>query len=309
MISIIITTLNGGDTLMHLLESINKQTYKEIEVILIDAGSQDKTVEIYNNFCFHEGINKIFINNDNELNIVDSYRQGFKVSKGEFVMTIGHDDMFYDHDWLKYSINKLVNNSQIGLVWGRSLIQDENKINRDLIPNFDNSSIILTKAFTTALVLKQVPIDVNCVIRRSIFDQCFPKAYDNKIAITIPHLYIYKLFFELDFQTHFSSIIATRSIDQIDSANRRQIKFLQIEKKYSKIFFKQLRISFLILFFNMNFFKKKYLHVNINEKHYDKSFKYLFFIFYLLLNKYLKKFSIYRFINKQLNKYAYVQKL
>ena len=45
-ISIIIPTLNEARFLPKLLESIKKQTFTDYEVIVADAGSKDKTLEI-----------------------------------------------------------------------------------------------------------------------------------------------------------------------------------------------------------------------------------------------------------------------
>jgi len=46
MLSIIIPTLNEEDYLPLVLESIQKQTFKDCEVIIADAGSKDATLEI-----------------------------------------------------------------------------------------------------------------------------------------------------------------------------------------------------------------------------------------------------------------------
>jgi len=46
MVSIIIPTLNGGKMLKNCLESIAKQTYKNIELIGVDAKSKDDTAEV-----------------------------------------------------------------------------------------------------------------------------------------------------------------------------------------------------------------------------------------------------------------------
>ncbi len=52
-ISIIITTKNSAGTLDRLLESIAKQTYKTYEIIIVDNGSTDKTVEISKKYTKH----------------------------------------------------------------------------------------------------------------------------------------------------------------------------------------------------------------------------------------------------------------
>jgi len=50
MLSIIIPTLNEEKLLPILLSQIRKQTFKEYEIIIADAGSKDKTVEIAEGF-------------------------------------------------------------------------------------------------------------------------------------------------------------------------------------------------------------------------------------------------------------------
>ena len=49
-ISIVIPSLNEEKFLPILLESITKQTFKDFEVIIADAGSKDNTVEIAKKF-------------------------------------------------------------------------------------------------------------------------------------------------------------------------------------------------------------------------------------------------------------------
>lgn len=46
LVSVVITSKNEADSIGDLLRSINKQTYKNIEVILVDNNSTDETVEI-----------------------------------------------------------------------------------------------------------------------------------------------------------------------------------------------------------------------------------------------------------------------
>ena len=47
-ISIITTCLNSDRTIAYTLSSVHDQTYKNIEHILVDGGSQDDTIKIIN---------------------------------------------------------------------------------------------------------------------------------------------------------------------------------------------------------------------------------------------------------------------
>lgn len=53
LISVIVPTYNSHDTIINCIKSILAQTYKKIEIIVIDDGSTDKTVELlykFNNY-------------------------------------------------------------------------------------------------------------------------------------------------------------------------------------------------------------------------------------------------------------------
>ena len=49
-ISIITTSYNSGSTLCDTIESVLRQTYQDIEYLVIDGGSQDNTLELIRNY-------------------------------------------------------------------------------------------------------------------------------------------------------------------------------------------------------------------------------------------------------------------
>ena len=228
--SIIIVILNGAETFLKLLDSIEKQTYDFIEVILIDGGSSDATVKIFNSYTFSSAT-PIFIDNSHEMNIVESYRLGYGASNGEYVMTMGHDDYFYDNNWVQYCVNFLNANESYSLIWGRSISVDVSGIARDINPRFDEMIVdgkdSLLQTFTTG----KIPIDVNAIIRSEVFDLCFPNEKDDNCYLLTPHLYFYKAFYINNFTYKYSPKIATYSIDMMDVKQRRKIKFKDRESR------------------------------------------------------------------------------
>lgn len=91
LISIIIPVYNTGEKLIKCLESIINNTYKNIEVIIIDDGSNLETAQICERCCeIFENI--IVIHRENQ-GVSSSRNYGIEVSNGKYVMFVDSDDM------------------------------------------------------------------------------------------------------------------------------------------------------------------------------------------------------------------------
>ena len=91
MISVIVPVYNVEEYLEECLESISHQTYADIEVILVNDGSTDGSIEICKQYCqqdprFH------LINQKNQGQSV-ARNNGVVVSKGEFITFVDSDDI------------------------------------------------------------------------------------------------------------------------------------------------------------------------------------------------------------------------
>lgn len=100
LITIIIATFNAGKYLQSCLDSIIPQLNKDIELIIVDGGSSDRTVEIIKNN--QQYVKQWFSEPDN--GIYDAWNKGVKISNGEWIMFIGADD-----ELLPYAIDKYLN--------------------------------------------------------------------------------------------------------------------------------------------------------------------------------------------------------
>ena len=83
LVSIVIPTLNSEKTLPLTLESIKKQTYKNIEVIVVDSYSRDNTVKIAKKY----GARVIQIYGER----ARAKNEGLRSSKGKYVLFIDSD--------------------------------------------------------------------------------------------------------------------------------------------------------------------------------------------------------------------------
>ncbi len=83
LISVIIPTYNSAEFLENCLKSIKAQTYKNIEIIIVDKFSTDKTKEI----AHQHGAVVI----DSASSMSEARNVGAKKSKGEFILSVDAD--------------------------------------------------------------------------------------------------------------------------------------------------------------------------------------------------------------------------
>lgn len=87
-VSIIIVTFNAANDLQNCLDSIRKQTYVPLEVIIVDGKSQDQTVKIIQENS--DIVTKWVSEKDN--GIYDAMNKALKMITGEWVYFSGADD-------------------------------------------------------------------------------------------------------------------------------------------------------------------------------------------------------------------------
>lgn len=91
MISVIVPVYNVEEYLEECLESIKRQTYTDIEVILVNDGSTDRSKEICERYCEKDSRFKL-VNQENK-GLSGARNRGMLESKGEFISFVDSDDV------------------------------------------------------------------------------------------------------------------------------------------------------------------------------------------------------------------------
>ena len=89
-VSIIICVLNGQKSIYKTVESILNQDYLNLELIIIDGGSSDNTIEIIKNFDSP----KIKWISEPDKGISDAFNKGIKLATGDYINFQGDGDGF-----------------------------------------------------------------------------------------------------------------------------------------------------------------------------------------------------------------------
>ena len=89
-ISIITVSFNSAQTIEDTIQSVLSQDYNDIEYIIIDGDSSDKTIEIVNRY--KADIQYFLSEPDN--GIYDAMNKGVKASKGDVIGILNSDDVY-----------------------------------------------------------------------------------------------------------------------------------------------------------------------------------------------------------------------
>lgn len=113
-ISIVIVSYNSSKTIERTIQSIKKQTYKNIEIVYVDGGSSDGTREIIRKFASTSDI-MVF---EKDKGIYDAMNKGIQYATGEYKFILNSDDLYADSNILEEIIETFKNNSDKDIVIG-----------------------------------------------------------------------------------------------------------------------------------------------------------------------------------------------
>lgn len=141
-VSIITVSYNSEETIAQTIESVLNQSYKNIEYIIVDGASTDKTVEIAKSFRsgFEERNIPFTVLSEPDKGMYDALNKGAFLASGELVGQINADDWYeadavetmvrlyeqenYDAAWGSIRIKKrsgdIIKHAKIGRSWTTS---------------------------------------------------------------------------------------------------------------------------------------------------------------------------------------------
>lgn len=107
IVSVIIPVYNRVGLLNRALSSVLKQTYKNLEICLIDDGSTDGSKDILNLKSQLKEFNITFISHANNKGAATARNTGIKAAKGDYIAFIDSDDEWYPHK-IEQQLKKLL---------------------------------------------------------------------------------------------------------------------------------------------------------------------------------------------------------
>ena len=127
LISIITVVFNGGMTLEDTILSVLKQTYSNIEYIIIDGGSNDDTLDIIQKYDTELD----FWLSEEDEGIYDAMNKGIKLASGDYIGILNSDDFFSNPQVVKKIAERFVA-EKVDAVFSQLDIVDPNNFLRIL---------------------------------------------------------------------------------------------------------------------------------------------------------------------------------
>lgn len=99
MISIIIPVYNCEQSISDCLDSLLCQTYKDIEIIVVDDGSTDKSAAVVNNICLQYP--NVFLLHKRNGGVSSARNFGIECANGEHLMFVDADDIILNNHYIE----------------------------------------------------------------------------------------------------------------------------------------------------------------------------------------------------------------
>ena len=169
-ISIIMATLNSEKFVRQAIESIIDQGIEALEIIVVDGGSKDRTIDIINEF----NSDKIKIIQGKDSGIAEAWNIGVRIARGELIGMLNSDD-FYGINVLKKVIEQIGGSRVPVIGYGNvTMIDDSGNIFKQVIGK-KRSKIGLLNGFGF--------MHTSVIINRQAYDLIGP--FNEKIRVAI----------------------------------------------------------------------------------------------------------------------------
>ena len=123
LVSVVIVNWNGLDDTKECLGYLKEQTYKNIEVIVVDNGSSDGSAEYLKNLRDTK-----LVQNPKNLGFTGGHIAGYQASSGDYVLLLNNDAIM-DKDYIKQAVDTMLEDESIGALGGRAYLwDDDNKL-------------------------------------------------------------------------------------------------------------------------------------------------------------------------------------
>ncbi|MCI1274004.1 MAG: glycosyltransferase [Clostridiaceae bacterium] len=274
LISIIVASYNYENFIGETIKSVLNQTYSDWELIIVDDGSSDNSVEVIRNFCAKDKRIKLYTHQDNKnKGLVKTLQLGISYAKGDWIAFLESDDK-WTPDCLEKRIQEIKKNKDFSLIFNTvQLTGDEKKIQKMQKVVDDTRKHLLKHTYPKNMFMdfaidNQIVTFSTVMLSRKIldnFDWDCPcdKLFDWWFYI---HLAYKNDFYYLNEPLTFWQVHDNSYINQTSTTVLPQFRAYYDVYNMNKSIFLLIKICYLFLFFLCSFKPLKTLKTKIARK-------------------------------------------
>lgn len=194
MVSVILPTYNRAEVIGRAIESVLRQTYTDLELVIVDDGSSDDTKAVVGDF--HDSRIR-YIQSDKRMGANASRNIGIRNAGGEYIAFQDSDDK-WKSDKLEKQMKLFEANSGLGVVYSRYMRHTVSG-EKVLIPHVNYTKEMLQEEILHTLAFNNVIGTPTMVVKKKCFDECgmfdekLPRFQDWEINIRLAGMYSFGL--------------------------------------------------------------------------------------------------------------------
>lgn len=239
-VTIITAVFNAEDTILDSLRSVQSQTFKNVEHLIIDGASTDRTLSIVNNNTSES----VVLKSEIDAGIYDALNKGLAIASGEIIGILHSDDVYSDSRALEMVV-KLFSDSSVDVVYANlNYVRQRNlsKVVRHwqatpfvkISPGVYSENLSMFKGW--------MPPHSTLFIRRSCYLTI--GGFDTQYKIASDYDFIWKLFFKSQFRAvHLDAVIINMRLGGVSNRSFSHI----LKKSYEDwSILRSLRLGFFL---------------------------------------------------------------
>ena len=159
LFSIITVSYNSENTIRNTIESVLKQSYENIEYIIIDGKSNDKTVDIIKEYeeKFKQKNYKYKWISEKDSGIYDAMNKGINMAKGDIIGIINSDDTYNE-----YAIQDIYN---------ESVKYPEYDIYHGLLKYLNQDKVVMVRGSNSDALEKNMIEHPACFVKKDLYNR------------------------------------------------------------------------------------------------------------------------------------------
>lgn len=224
VITVITVTYNSEKTITDTLKSVFSQTYSNIEYIIVDGASKDKTLNIIKQYepLFDNRMRWI---SEPDRGIYDAMNKGIRMATGDVIGILNSDDFFTSGDVLEKVVREFEKDSDLEAVYGDVHFVHPDNLQKCV--RYYSSAIFRLLLFRFGFM----PAHPSFYVKRECYEKYGLYALDYKIAadydLLIRFLYVNRILYrylKTDFVTMRTGGVSTQGFRSRLILNREIVK-------------------------------------------------------------------------------------